>query len=519
MLSSTILVFSSVCTLAAIVAIVRRFGGKRRHHFPPGPKGLPIVGNLFDVPTNFGWYTFAKWAQQYNSDVIHFEVLGKHFYVLHSAALAKELFERRSQTYSDRQLSVMACELTGWHRVLTLTPYGEYWRQYRRLFHEHFRAQVIPQYEDKMLTSARNLLRLLLETPDKFLRHIRHASGRTMLDIVYALDTEAHNNAVILESVEKAIEIFAEVAEGGAYLVDHLPILKYLPAWFPGAGFKRQAAAWRVHVDTMYEAPYQDVNRRLLAGKAKPCITTSLISAFSDKCEDPDVEESLISFAGTTYAGSDTSVFKMTIFMRAMLLFPEVQVKAQEELDRVVGRDRLPELADKDSLPYISALYKELLRWHPLFPLAFPHKSTVDDWLDGYFIPAGSLIIGSAWATLHDEERYPDPEAFRPERFLTADGKLDPSVPDPVEAFGYGRRICPGRHYADASLFLYIAHILFAFTIRKPLDERGNVVEPPPGFAMSRLFWVPEPFKASIKPRFEGVEELIQLSTQLATSD
>jgi cytochrome P450 len=81
-----------------------------------------------------------------------------------------------------------------------------------------------------------------------------------------------------------------------------------------------------------------------------------------------------------------------------MLLFPEAQQKAQEELDRVVGLDRLPEYEDRENLPYINALCKEVLRWHPAIPLGIPHCVTQDDVYGNYFIPAGSIVIGNTWS-------------------------------------------------------------------------------------------------------------------------
>ena len=86
-------------------------------------------------------------------------------------------------------------------------------------------------------------------------------------------------------------------------------------------------------------------------------------------------------------------------------------------------------------------------------------------------------------AILHDAHTYPDPDAFKPTRYLTPDGLLDQKAPDPVEAFGYGRRICPGRYFAHDSLFLAMANILAAFTIESPLDELGSIIKPRADFA------------------------------------
>ena len=157
-----------------------------------------------------------------------------------------------------------------------------------------------------------------------------------------------------------------------------------------------------------------------------------------------------------------------------MVLNPGVMKKAQEELDRVVGKDRLPDFPDKENLPYINALLKELLRWNAPLPLNFPSRITLDDEYQGYFIPAGATVIQNIWAVFRDPNIYPEPEAFNPDRFLK-DGKLNPLVFDPeVRVFGAGRRICPGRHFALQTMYLVVSCVLSVFDIAPPLNDDGS---------------------------------------------
>ncbi|KAH9994266.1 cytochrome P450 [Russula vinacea] len=137
----------------------------------------------------------------------------------------------------------------------------------------------------------------------------------------------------------------------------------------------------------------------------------------------------------------------------ALVLYPGVSRRAQAELDIVTGRDRLPTIDDRPLLPYTEALCKELMRWQMVTPTGGAHLSSRDDVYRGFFIPKGSLIIANAWAILHDPEIYPDPEEFKPERFLNEDGSVrdDPTL---SLVFGIGKRICPGRHFVDATIFM-----------------------------------------------------------------
>ncbi|KIL66933.1 hypothetical protein M378DRAFT_355739 [Amanita muscaria Koide BX008] len=193
-----------------------------------------------------------------------------------------------------------------------------------------------------------------------------------------------------------------------------------------------------------------------------------------------------------------------------MTLHPVEQKKAQQEIDHVVGSDRLPNFEDRSSLPYVEALYREVLRWRPIGPLTFPHATDKDDVYNGYFIPKGANVFANVWAISRDEIVYPDPEAFRPERFFKNDGTLkDDNV---MYLFGFGRRICPGRHLADSVIWLTIASVLATFNISKAKDADGNLVEIDAGtdaFTDSILSG-PLPFECSITPRSSLAQTIIR---------
>lgn len=200
-------------------------------------------------------------------------------------------------------------------------------------------------------------------------------------------------------------------------------------------------------------------------------------------------------------AGTDTSAATLLMFFMAMLLFPEVQKKAQKELDTVIGDSRLPSLEDYPQLDYVGRMVQEVLRWGPVAPLAVPHASFQDDTYQGYDIPKGTIVIGNVWAMTRDPEVYKNPEVFDPDRFL------DPSVPPPP-VFGWGRRRCPGLHFAEASIFIAIASIISTFDISPAKDKDGNDMIPPQRM-VNAIILHPEAFKLKLTPRSAKHESLI----------
>ncbi|KAI8982787.1 CyP450 monooxygenase [Trametes punicea] len=477
---------------------------RKRPRLPPGPRPLPFIGNVFDIPTrNFG-PSFRELNRRYG-DIVHIHVLGQPMVVLGSQRAVYELLELKSSISSSRVPSVMA-ELTGAMWDFAMEGYTPRWRTYRRAFHQLFYPNAIKACRPVQLHQVRHLVHRLATTPDHFVRHIRHYFAATILGIVYGLDIVEDDDKYLVIA-KKALDIFNDFLVPGRYLVESLPTLRHVPSWFPGADFKRKATAWRKDMLALRNVPFDAVLENLATGKARPCIVTSLLDKQdlmnkASAAEHLELSKDIAALAYVT--GADTTFSSVLAFFLAMVNYPDVQRKAQAELDAVVGPHRLPNFDDRDSLPYINAMVKECLRWHVVVPLGIPHRTVADEVYDGYFIPEGTVIIANAWALSRDVEVYPDPEEFRPERFL------DTKLKDPATyVFGYGRRICAGRHFADASLYIIVASVLHALKIEPPRDEYGQPVRVEPKMTTDMLLSYPEPFDCRIVPRSPQAEALI----------
>ncbi|KAF8655202.1 hypothetical protein AX16_003234 [Volvariella volvacea WC 439] len=474
---------------------------------PPGPKPLPLVGNLLDMPNELPWLVYDEWFKTYG-DIVSIEVLGQPIILLGSLKRTSDLFDKRSSIYSDRVRMPMINELMGWDFSLAFMRYGLPWRKHRKMFSAHFNNAASSRYKPIHTKETRYLLGRLLSSPENFMHHIRHTFSATIMNSVYGYEIQESNDPYII-TAEKCLQGLAEAGVNGAFLVDLLPVLKYVPSWFPGAGFQRKAANWRELNKDLVDKPFNAVKEKLVEGTAKDCAVVQMLESIGVGNLTTHEERVARNCAAVAYAGgADTTVSSAQTFFLAMALYPDVQRKAQAELDAIIGSHRLPDFNDRESLPYINAIVKETMRWQNVTPLSVAHATAEDDEYDGYFIPKGSIVFGSTWSIMHDPEAYPQPEVFNPDRFIK-DGKLDPDVRDPATAvFGFGRRMCPGRFFSDNSLYLVVAAVLSVYDISPALDAHGQPIPLKPVMS-SGLLSYPESFQISIKPRSNAAEALI----------
>ncbi|CAK5282095.1 unnamed protein product [Mycena citricolor] len=505
-------------SLALIFVVVlytlwtRARGRSETKALPPGPKKLLIIGNLLEIPSTRPWVMFAKWARDYGSGVIHISAPGTSIIVLSSLEAMRDLLEKRGSRYSDRGPMPMMKDLIGWD-----FSFDDEWRRQRKLLHRDFSLASVQKLRPQLRDAARELIRDLSNDPQAEVMSLMGLfTARTIIRTLYGLEVPHLNHAYIKNAVD-AIQAASAAAVPGAFLVvSHFPIESklennnsviegYLPdpavrSWVvPRRGISEESKALE-EVDRSFAGSSFPGSRtpgvRQQNNTAQPCFVQRQLA----DCKTAEQIQSLKAAAASMYAtGADTTISPLGTFVLAMMEHPDIQRHAQDQIDRVVGRGRLPDFEDRARLPYVDAILKELFRWRPSGPIGIPHYISVDDEYRGYHIPAGSKVIANVWGLLQNEDLFPDPHDFRPERFLVNGVLREDIVVDPAAIiFGFGRRssetrtdlgrpadcqslphrLCPGQAFALDSLWITIATLLAAMHIEKPRDESGNIVEP-----------------------------------------
>ncbi|KAJ6471942.1 putative monooxygenase [Mycena sanguinolenta] len=492
--------------LAACVGwlIVSLFSPKTKR--PPGPRRLPILGNALQIPATFQWLTFSKWAKEYG-DLVYLEVFGQPLILLNTHKFAKDLLEQRSAIYSDRPHLEMA-DLCGFDKAFVLYPAHDNWRQQRKIVTQDVGPRMLQRYHAFQEAEARLLAKNAIDDPGQLEGLVKRRIGTIIIRIVYGHYVSA-NDDLFLTLGRASMDIFSRASEPGVWLVDSIPMLKYLPSWLPGAGFLTLAQSWSEIVHKAAWDTYLCSKDSYESGSVLLPNTCSTALEAVNGTPPRDLEEQVVWAACTMMAGGmDTSMISTLNLFLEMMLNREVQLKARNEIDSVIGRHRLPTIADRQSLPYVRSIVTEIFRLNPGAPLGIAHALRENDVYDGVGLPKGSIVIPNIWHMLHDPAVFADPMRFDPDRYQNLDSEMA-KVTDVV--FGFGRRVCPGKAFGENTIFAFAATLLATCDIFPAVDENGRAIIPNVTYSPGIISF-PSRFDCNIRARSNHAYELLSHS-------
>ncbi|KAG1747258.1 cytochrome P450 [Suillus paluster] len=525
-----LLIFSTFLLLLSVsIRVWRQRRQRKGLPLPPGPKGLPILGNLLDINVSKPWLSYTDWAKKHG-DIVYLSILGQEFIIISSEELAHTLMDQRSGVYSERPYVSTS---SGWISPPDCYPMGtdggnvsfgltamirllNYLVADRKMYHVGFSKEACREYQSMQLQKVHQFLENLIASPTQFSAHSKTLAVAIIMAITYGYDPAPAEDPFVTK-VERFINIFFRaLSPEGAALTGAIPFLQHIPSWLPGGMYKRRAGECRGLAHDILNDPVEYVKVEMAGGTTRHSLVRDLWGRYATKDNTVTVEdeETIKAVAATVFlGGAESTDSVLTMFLLVMVLHPEVQIKAQEEIDRVVGNSRLPDFSDRERLPYVEAVYLETLRWQPIIPKALPHATSTSDIYNGYYIPKGVNVVANIWAMTHDETRFPDPMSYKPERHLSPTGELLQGITSPY--FGFGRRKCPGLYVADQSIWASIVSSLATLRIRKRKDSTGCEIDVKPEFTAGLALSIrPKPFAYSIEPRSANAERLIRASNR-----
>ncbi|KAI9931097.1 hypothetical protein MW887_010754 [Aspergillus wentii] len=495
---------------------------------PSGPPTLPFIGNIHQIPKSYTHLQFTKWARTYGP-LYTLKIGPSTMAVITSRRLVKEVIDRKSSIYSDRSASYIAQNLITKGDHMLVMQYGAQWRMMRRLAHHHFMESMVHETQlDIVNAEAVQLVRdFLVDAHDEggygHMEYPKRYSHSIASSILFGIRTANHHGSN-MSRLYKMLEGFTEILETGATPpIDIYPWLKYIPERLFG-NYVTRARAVGTQMETLHGEILQTILKRRGESPEKN------LGSFMDKVLDAQDRNQLplrqVAFIGGVLSegGSDTTSTLIITIIQALILNPDVQKKAQAEIDAVVGFDRSPVWADMKQLPYLNMIVKEGHRWRAILPLCFPHALSQDDWIDGQFLSKGTTIIINTWGIHMDPSQHPEynPESFIPERY--ADHPLLASEYvggkwENRDHYGYGvsRRICPGIHLAERNLLLAVTKLLWAFDFLP--DERKTIdTDLRTGYNRGFLYSA-KPFGCRTKVRSDRVRETVEREFGIAQRD
>ncbi|CAG8654408.1 17781_t:CDS:2 [Cetraspora pellucida] len=454
---------------------------------------------------------FTEWAKSLG-DIYSIHMGQQYWIILTSDKIAAELLQKRGGKYSSRPPNYYFYQVMSRSKGYIGSSYNERYRKLTPIMHGILGQRSVKERSDLVDMESRmlmqNLYKASMNTKDGFYpkKYIQLAALNiiSLICVARRIDSIEDPSYQYFENFLKSHLEFVKVTNR---LGDFFPILR----WFSGSKFYNRVIEQRNILESFYGNFVKEVKDDK---EKKPCAIRDLLRKVDEGVLD---EHDVIHLTDNIFsAGTDTISASLTWIVAALANNPEVQSKAHQELDRVIGQSRLPNASDEPNIPYICAIIKEGQRYCGPTYLGVPHYIEEDDEYNGYYIPANSVVLLNIYGIHMDEKRYENPKEFRPERFLGLTERSAILANGNYEnrdhfSFGAGRRLCIGIHLAELELLLGISRLLWCFRIENasPLGKDGKPI--PINLDNARLgitVW-PEEYCVKLVKRHDNVEKVL----------
>ncbi|XP_037495726.1 cytochrome P450 71D10 [Jatropha curcas] len=440
-------------------------------NLPPGPNKLPVIGNVHNLVGDLPYHRLRDLSSKYGP-IIHLQLGEITTVVISSPELAQEVMKTHDLNFAQRPF-VLAGDIVSYKCTdIALAPYGEYWRQLRKMCSlELLTAKRVQSFKSIREEEVFKLVESISSRSGSPINFSKMASSLTYAIISRAVCGKvSRGEEVFVPAVEKLVEAGRSIS-----LADLYPSIKLFNAL---SVVRRRVEKIHGEVDKIIETIVMEhrERKRMVDTGIKSREEEDLVDVLLKFQENGDLNSSLSNdsikavILDMFIAGSDASSTTIEWAMSEMVKNPSME-KAQAEVRKVFGSKGKVDEAGLHELNYLKLVIKETLRLHPALPLLLPRQSREDCVIEGYNIATKSTVIVNAWAIARDPKYWDEAERFYPERFINSSIDFKGTNFE-FTPFGAGRRRCPGMLFGLASVELPLAQLLYHFDWKLPGGQK-----------------------------------------------
>ncbi|KAI1747881.1 cytochrome P450 [Xylaria castorea] len=518
----TLIALMAVLVGLGVLRLYRLFRQMNNPRKVPGPTLIPYLGRIHDLPITFTWLKFYEWANQYSgvNGFYIIEIFGTSILVVTDEAVAEELMVKRAKYNSDRPeiRSIFDSKSTdGSMEYLPLMGKNQYWARQRRLTHAYLTEASNAHYYGVMYHEAKRWLVRLLENPDNFQFSLEDMTSKVMCQLTW------DDPSLSEYCTQSAWGLLTQMSPAG-------PITNILtPLWHLPEIMNPWKKAERKRHDEQQEwwrERLVHTRAKTMLGLQRPCFARQYLEKGHKRSNISGDYEASCVVGMIALVGIFTVAGPLSYWLVSMVHHPQWQALVQKEIDDAC-EGRMPTLEDAPRLPTLRACIKETMRWKPNVPTGVAHEMEADDIFRGYYLAKGTRILPLDWAFLRNPKKYPDPDNFRPERWLEPGW---PTYQEPLTqyptikgmtSFGWGQRQCLGQTLTQDELIVACGALSWCFNLKPKKDLTTGLDLPVPlDKSNSLLIIKPDPFQMAFEPRSKArKQEALRLWAESEAGD